>query len=139
MAAPNKKAPGGHYSGANPVPNIHKFMESLDAEKKNRDDKINREMKEGRRKGEPVSHAESEQAGVSEDRIAVTDPTTGREVQIENDNADLMKSVDNPKVSSLVGVMGGTKWCIALCSQYQPEQACYSQDSCRSVRCRIQV
>lgn len=45
MSNDHKKGPGGHYSGANPIPNIQRFVESLDADKKARDTKINEDMK----------------------------------------------------------------------------------------------
>ena len=46
MASEDQKTvPGGHYSGANPIPNIQKFVESLDADKKERDRRINEGLK----------------------------------------------------------------------------------------------
>ncbi len=99
MSAQNKKAPGGHYSGSNPIPNVQKFIENLDANKKERDARINEQLK-GTGNSEVKDHEQNGQpAGVSGTRKMVTDPTTGRQVQIEDVNADFMKAVDNPVVS----------------------------------------
>jgi hypothetical protein len=101
MSNNNKKGPGGHYSGKNPVPNIQRFVESLDADKKSRDAKINEQMKAKETKGGDVKdHQQEAQGGVPGSRKTVTDPTTGKEVQIEDVNADFMKAVDNPQVST---------------------------------------
>ncbi|KAG4437792.1 hypothetical protein IFR05_006727 [Cadophora sp. M221] len=95
MASENQKtSPGGHYSGANPIPNIQKFVESLDADKKERDKKIN----EGLASGEIKDHVNTK-AGISGTRKKVTDPTSGREVEIEDVNKDFMKAVKNPQLS----------------------------------------
>jgi hypothetical protein len=93
-----KKAPGGHYSGRNPVPNIQRFIESLDAEKKNRDAQLEAEMKANRSNGEVKDHVEGQPKGVKGTRKTVTDPTTGNQVQIENVNADFMKAAEHPVV-----------------------------------------
>jgi hypothetical protein len=96
MSNDHKKGPGGHYSGANPIPNIHRFIESLGKDKRARDAKINEQMKassaQGRDGGDAVDHKPGENAGVSETIKTVTDPTTGREVVIEDVNKDFMKS-----------------------------------------------
>lgn len=89
-----KKGPGSHYSGANPIPNIQKFVQSLDADKKERDRKIN----EGLASGEAKDHIAPE-AGVSGTRKKVTDPTSGREVEIEDVNKDFIQAVKSPQVS----------------------------------------
>jgi len=93
-----KRAPGGHYSGRNPVPNIQRFIESLDAEKKNRDAQLEAEMKANRSNGEVKDHVESQPKGVKGTRKTVTDPTTGNQVQIENVNAHFMKAAEHPVV-----------------------------------------
>lgn len=96
----NKKGPGGHYSGKNPIPNIQRFVESLDADKKERDRKINEQMQH-QSASEAVDHVNEQKAGVPESRKQVTDPVTGREVTIEDVNKDFMKAVDNPQVGVL--------------------------------------
>ncbi|KAL2073399.1 hypothetical protein VTL71DRAFT_10723 [Oculimacula yallundae] len=88
-----KKAPGSHYSGANPIPNIQKFIESLDADKKERDKSIN----EGLISGEVKDHTASK-TGVSGTRKKVTDPTTRRDVEIEDVNKDFMRAVKSPQL-----------------------------------------
>lgn len=96
---------GGHYSGHNPVPNIKKFVESLDKEKKQRDKKIEEEAEARRLRGGPMAgsdvkdHIEDKPKGDAASRKTVTDPVTGREVIIEDVNADFMKAVDDPQVS----------------------------------------
>lgn len=105
MSTQHKKTPGSHYSGTNPVPNIQRFVENLDSEKKERDRKIDEESKAKRgqrasaKDGIDVKDHEAKQpTGVPRSRKTVTDPTTGKQVQIEDVNADFMGAVDNPKV-----------------------------------------
>jgi hypothetical protein len=93
-----KRAPGGHYSGRNPVPNIQRFIESFDADKKNRDIQLEAEMKANYSNGEVKDHVEGQSQGVKGTRKMVTDPTTGNQVQIENVNAEFMKAVEQPVV-----------------------------------------
>lgn len=99
MTSPSKKAPGGHYSGRNPVPNIQRFIESLDADKEHRDAQLEADMKANPSNGEVKDHVEESQPkGVKGTRKWVTDPTTGNQVQIEDVNPDFMKAVDHPVV-----------------------------------------
>jgi hypothetical protein len=93
-----KRAPGGHYSGRNPVPNIQRFIESLDADKKKRDAQLEAEMKANQSNGEVKDHVKGRPKGVKGTRKWVTDPTTGNQVQIEDMNADFMKAVEQPVV-----------------------------------------
>jgi len=99
----HKTAPGGHYSGSNPIPNVQKFIESLDKDKKERDAKINEQMKARKNQGTAGSdvkeHTQGQPSGVEGTRKTVTDPTTGKEVQIEDVNADFMQAVKNPMLS----------------------------------------
>lgn len=99
----NKKGPGGHYSGANPIPNIQRFVESLDADKKERDKKINDQM-QNKNAGEAVDHVNVQKLKAPESRKVVTDPVTGKEVTIEDVNKDFMKAVINPQVGRLMCV-----------------------------------
>jgi hypothetical protein len=99
MSVPaTKHVPGGHYSGRNPVPNIQRFIESLDMDKKNRDSKLDADMKANRSNGEVKDHIEGQPKGIKGSQKLVTDPTTGNEVQIENVNSDFMKAVEHPVV-----------------------------------------
>ncbi len=102
MASDQKHAPGGHYSGANPIPNIQRFIENMDKDKKHRDAQIDADAKVGRPVGGEVKpHTKGQPHGVKGTLKTVTDPTTGNQVQIEDVNADFMKSVDNPQVCSI--------------------------------------
>jgi len=105
MASPQaKKAPGSHYSGANPIPNIQKFVQSLDRDKKERDAKIEADMKQSKASGQPIGgseaidHIQDSKAGASGTKKNVTDPVTGREVEIEDVNEHFMKAINNPMV-----------------------------------------
>ncbi len=106
MSNEHKKGPGAHYSGANPVPNIQRFIESLDADKKQRDAK-NAEIS-GEQANQTVgpteldSHKNVRPQGNVGTKKTVTDPTTGRQVQIEDVNSQFVKSADNPKVSLML-------------------------------------
>jgi hypothetical protein len=100
MPNDQKKAPGGHYSGANPIPNIQKFVQSLDADKKDRDARIEEDLRAKQAQNAVADHKSSRSAGVSGTRKTVTDPTTGRDVEIEDVNADFMKAAENPIVGS---------------------------------------
>jgi hypothetical protein len=98
MSNNHKKGPGGHYSGANPIPNIQRFVESLDADKKERDARIAESAKAKQGQNGVTDHKPGQPTGISGTRKTVTDPTTGRDVEIEDVNADFMKAVDNPQV-----------------------------------------
>jgi hypothetical protein len=98
---PTQVHPGGHYSGKNPIPNVKKFIESLDKEKKERDAKIDADSKARKDVGgsDVMDHTEGQPVGVKGTQKTVTDPTTGGQVQIEDVNADFMKAVDEPMLS----------------------------------------
>jgi len=103
MSNDQKKGPGGHYSGANPIPNIQRFVASLDADKKNRDAELEAAAKARAANGGVADHKNrKEDQGESGTRKTVTDPTTGREVQIEDVNDEFMKSVEDPQVRCLI-------------------------------------
>lgn len=91
MAAQQQKS-GKPWSGANPIPNIHQLMESLDKDKKERDKQIDAKGKGG---DGVVPHQNEKRAPKGK---TVTDPVTGNEVVIENVNKEFMKNVDDPKV-----------------------------------------
>ncbi len=99
-SANEKKLPGGHYSGRNPVPNIQRFIESLDADKKRRDAHLEADTKANQGNGEIKDHAPGQPKGVKGTLKTVTDPTTGKQVQIEDVDANFMKSVEQPVVRS---------------------------------------
>ncbi|RDW75577.1 hypothetical protein BP5796_06398 [Coleophoma crateriformis] len=101
MSNDHKKGPGGHYSGNNPIPNIQRFIESLDSDKKHRDAKIEAEANVIQNNTGVTDHQNqiSQSSGVKGSRKTVTDPTTGKEVQIEDVNADFMKAANEPVLS----------------------------------------
>jgi hypothetical protein len=100
MAEQQQSKPGGHYSGANPVPNIKKFMESLDKDKKNRDAQIDAQSSPTTAgdTSDATPHTASPQPK-SGTQKTVTDPVTGNNVVIEDASKDMFKHVDNPSVS----------------------------------------
>ena len=88
---------GKPYSGANPIPNIQKFVESLDKDKRDRDRQIDEQNKlnEQQHGGHVKPHKNApKQTGGKK----VTDPTTGKEVMIEDVGKDFMKAVRDPQV-----------------------------------------
>lgn len=95
-------APGGHYSGANPVPTVKKFIENLDKDKAARDRKLDEQERERKKQaaatGEAVPH-KPQKAGLEGTQKVVTDPTTGREVTIEDVSKSMMDQVENPQLS----------------------------------------
>lgn len=101
MASDAKFGPGGHYSGRNPVPTIQKFMANLDSDKKARDAQLAEQSKQHKpNAGDDVQdHKEGRPVGIKGTKKTVTDPTTGNEVQIEDVDAEFMKTVDEPTLS----------------------------------------
>ncbi|TVY49638.1 Meiotically up-regulated protein 190 protein [Lachnellula occidentalis] len=100
MSNDHKKGPGGHYSATNPIPNIQRFVESLDRDKKERDAKLDEQMRFKQPNGsEARDHKPGKPKGDAASRKVVTDPTTGKEVEIEDVNAEFMKAADNPQLS----------------------------------------
>ncbi|KAF2447090.1 hypothetical protein P171DRAFT_245474 [Karstenula rhodostoma CBS 690.94] len=96
-----QRAPGGHYSGANPVPTVKKFIQNLDKDKAERDRKLDAQEKERKAKvatGDASPH-QVQKAGIEGTQKVVTDPTTGNEVTIEDVNKSMMDQVENPTLS----------------------------------------
>jgi len=104
-------APGGHYSGHNPVPTVKKFLENLDKDKAERDRKIDEESKTNKPSdpnaippslptaaGEAVPHR-PQKAGIEGTQKTVTDPTTGKQVVIEDVGKSMLDQVENPTIS----------------------------------------
>ncbi|KAK3711371.1 hypothetical protein LTR37_009751 [Vermiconidia calcicola] len=94
---------GGHWSGQNKIPTVGQFMERLDKDKKERDKKLDEEKKARAQQqklgGADVKAHKMEQRPAGENRQTVTDPTTGKQVEIEDVNKDFMKNVENPILS----------------------------------------
>ena len=80
-----QQGPASHWSAANPIPTIHKFVETLDKDKRDRDQRIDEEIKrrqqEAQDRGESFDHeaARLEKKGTRR----VSDPVTGKEIEIE--------------------------------------------------------
>jgi hypothetical protein len=94
-------APGGHYSGHNPVPTVKKFIENLDKDKAERDRKIDESQKPATgpaATGDATPH-KAKKMGIEGTQKTVTDPTTGREVVIEDVSKSMMDQVENPVLS----------------------------------------
>ncbi|KAI1841973.1 hypothetical protein JX265_003020 [Neoarthrinium moseri] len=95
MSQNEQHAPGGHYSGRNRIPNIQQFVESLDRDKKERDAQIDAGVQPNGQNGGVKEHkVEPKKKG----RI-VTDPVTGKEVEITDVNLDSKDAVENPLLS----------------------------------------
>ncbi|KAJ9324328.1 hypothetical protein DTO027B5_4179 [Paecilomyces variotii] len=94
-------APAGHWGVNNPIPNIQRFVESLDKDKRERDRRIDEEERQKRqaeREGGAVPHAQQDSSKHKGTR-KVTDPTTGKEVEIEDVGRDLVKESKDPDLS----------------------------------------
>lgn len=93
--------PAGHWSAANPIPTIHKFVENLDKEKKERDKHIDEEIKRqeeaARKEGKPLDHKEVHVPKKS--TREVTDPVTGKQIEIEDVQKQYLDQSKNPTVS----------------------------------------
>lgn len=92
--------PGGHYSGANPVPTVKKFLENLDKDKKERDRRIEeeRQARQTAQDHENTDSYERSSLAVKGSQKRVTDPTTGQEAVIEDVKPETLNVVDHPKV-----------------------------------------
>lgn len=87
-------APGGHYSGHNPIPTVRQFVENLDKDKAARDKKLDEQAKQQtQQQSQPHKQLERQVKGTEK---TVTDPTTGREVVIADVNKDMIDEVENP-------------------------------------------
>lgn len=102
MADQQQHRPGGHYSGANPIPNVKKFMENLDKDKRDRDRQLDDEAaqrKKAQKAGGDVKPHKETSAGIKGTQKTVTDPTTGNQVVIEDVDKSMMAQVENPQLS----------------------------------------
>ncbi|KAI0009270.1 hypothetical protein F4779DRAFT_582754 [Xylariaceae sp. FL0662B] len=97
-AEQNQHVPGGHYSGLNRIPNIKQFAAALDRDKKERDAKIDAELKKNRKNQDVQEHRNEERTSKGRGK-AVTDPVTGKEVTIDNVSSEFAKSAKEPHLS----------------------------------------
>ncbi|CAI7645598.1 unnamed protein product [Penicillium glandicola] len=116
--SPQTRRVGEHWSGANPIPTINHFLEHVDAEKKERDRRIDEENKvkkerDARAKAEKKYGGQQEQADQKDGDIVahkprevsqakmrtVTDPTTGKDIGVEDQDETSMENVKNPMLT----------------------------------------
>ncbi|CAJ2511008.1 Uu.00g066330.m01.CDS01 [Anthostomella pinea] len=99
-AEQNHKVPGSApYSGRNRIPNIKEFAASLDRDKRERDAKIDAELKANKRgDGGIQDHKNTNQHRAGKGRV-VTDPVTGKEIEIDDVQPDFESAVENPHLS----------------------------------------
>ncbi|GMG24147.1 unnamed protein product [Aspergillus oryzae] len=97
--SPKNHRVGEHYGTHNPVPTIQKFLEHLEKDKQDRkahEEAVTAREKEEDARGEAKPHKPRKRPGKGKTRM-VTDPTTGREIEVEDQDADSMEVVKNPK------------------------------------------
>lgn len=101
-----QSGPGGHWSAANPIPTIQKFVENLDKDKRDRDQQIDDEIKRRQQDANKSKQAVDNEVAELANKKArhVTDPVTGREVSIADVDKQYMAEVENPSVSRLFHV-----------------------------------
>jgi hypothetical protein len=115
MASQQQHAPGGHYSGHNPIPTVKQFIENLDKDKAERDRQIDQQAREGKgqtpgQKGLATSTGRDvtassgaephkmQKRSVEGTEQTVTDPVTGNQVTISDVDKSMMNEVENPHV-----------------------------------------
>lgn len=88
--------------GTNKVPDIKTFVRNLDREKQERDQRLDEQRRQaGADYSEAKPHKETK-AGKEGTRRTVHDPTTQKEVQIEDVDMNFMKAVEDPQVITQV-------------------------------------
>ncbi|OAA55929.1 c2 domain containing protein [Niveomyces insectorum RCEF 264] len=93
---------GQHYSGSNPIPSIKQLIDSLDRDKKKRDAEIDAQQstKKGAGKSTGISdHVPRDPAKAGKHRRTVTDPVTGKDVEIDDMDASMLRGAHNPTLS----------------------------------------
>lgn len=86
---------GKPWSGTNKIPTVHEFMERLDKDKVSRDQEIDSQRKAlQHEKVEPHQNRPRQTQGKE-----VTDPVTGKKVEIADVGKEFMANVDDPMVS----------------------------------------
>lgn len=106
--SPKQHRVGEHWSAANPVPTIQKFMQHLDTEKREREAhevEITRKQEDQRREKEALGEKPEDETAAHKNREIpkgktrmVTDPITGRDIEVEDQDEDSMEPVKNPTV-----------------------------------------
>ncbi|PYH87427.1 C2 domain protein [Aspergillus ellipticus CBS 707.79] len=96
--SPRTHRVGEHWSGANPVPTIGRFLERLEVDKQERkehEEALLARKKEREDRGEEIPHKPRKTTGKTR---MVTDPTTGSEIEVEDLDEDSMDAVKDPKL-----------------------------------------
>jgi len=103
VPAQEQKGPGGHYSGKNKIPTINEFVQRLDRDKASRDANIDAQRKSAQQGapggGDEVKPHQNELKHTSENQETVTDPTTGKQIVIEDVNEAMRERAKNPTLS----------------------------------------
>ncbi|EEH45524.1 uncharacterized protein PADG_01674 [Paracoccidioides brasiliensis Pb18] len=111
MASHAQRYPGGHWSANNPVPTVQKYLHGLDKQKKERDkqiDEANKLQEEEDHNKRKQKEQPDEDTDVTPHHATlqprkrgrkVTDPTTGREVEIDDVGEDFIAAVKEPMLS----------------------------------------
>lgn len=81
------------------MPDIKTFVQSLDRDKRARDQELDDSSKKTNVKSSEAKPHQATNAGKEGTLKTVHDPTTGREVRIEDVDANFMKAVKDPQVS----------------------------------------
>jgi hypothetical protein len=83
--------------GKNKVPDIKTFMRNLDRDKQDRDRMLDEQRGQNNLSQSEATPHKVTKAGKEGTRRTVHDPTTGKEVQIEDVDTDFVEAVENPQ------------------------------------------
>ncbi|KAL4990581.1 hypothetical protein BDW68DRAFT_154012 [Aspergillus falconensis] len=97
--SPTQHRVGEHWSGNNPVPTIGRFIERLQADQQDREahQKLSASRRQDEQKDENAVPHRPQKVGKGRTR-EVTDPTTGREIEVEDLDESAMEPVKDPKL-----------------------------------------
>ncbi len=83
--------------GKNKVPDIKTFVRNLDRDKQDRDRMLDEQHGQNNSSQSEVTPHKVTKAGKEGTRRTVHDPTTGKEIQIEDVDTDFVEAVENPQ------------------------------------------
>ncbi|KAL4882080.1 hypothetical protein BJY04DRAFT_53207 [Aspergillus karnatakaensis] len=97
--SPTQHRVGEHWSGNNPVPTIGRFIERLQADQKEREEheKVMASKRQERENAEGATPHRPRKVGQGRTR-EVTDPITGRDIEVEDLDENAMEPVKDPKL-----------------------------------------
>ncbi|KAG5299500.1 hypothetical protein I7I50_07114 [Histoplasma capsulatum G186AR] len=109
MTSQTQSYPGGHWGANNPIPTVQKFLRNLDREKEERDRQIDKatKLKQEDERNRQIQRGEQDEDTEVTSHVPlqprkrgrkVTDPTTGREVEIDDVGDEFMGTVKEPRV-----------------------------------------